>query len=496
MYKLAYLSASNSFYQDKRNMQSLVEAASKHNKMNHLTSSLVYSEGHFFHVIEGEESAVTETFLKIRNNNNHKILQLITTQEQNEDRLFPDSPVAFSSLSRVVKTTKPENHFLNFAQVYKNNSLISYNQVHEAFFTPLRNGAESFYQDKIVIISDSHVKVATFMNWIADTVKSKINRVEFEDHHSSHHLIDYLDFKNAGRHLRITGFEIGALTNPATIPQLMNADHILLFVSGNSALLTDMLRQLSNRHLQAIKQSPDMECFFSKQAQNQIDLLKHALSDLGIKVKCSDLQPNNFAEIWKGMCESLQKNTSVNTLKADEPKAELSAAPTAEKQTLTAVKAATEVNLVSEVKVKSKKDVNNTHLNKSTIEVKNNTGEISMANIKDSLAELMKIDGAMGCFIADYNSGMLLAKDGGGIDLDLAAAGNTEVIRAKMKVMSMLGIKDTIEDILITLGTQYHIIRPSASRAGLFLYIVLDKAKSNLALARFKLADVEKSLTM
>ena len=119
-----------------------------------------------------------------------------------------------------------------------------------------------------------------------------------------------------------------------------------------------------------------------------------------------------------------------------------------------------------------------------------------MANIKDSLAELMKIDGAMGCFIADYNSGMLLAKDGGGIDLDLAAAGNTEVIRAKMKVMSMLGIKDTIEDILITLGTQYHIIRPSASRTGLFLYIVLDKAKSNLALARFKLADVEKSLTM
>lgn len=491
MYKLAYISVANSTYQDKRNIQSLVEVAGKNNQLNQLTSILVYSESHFFHILEGEESAVTETFLRIRNNQSHRILQLITTQERDEDRLFPDWPIAFSTLSRVAKFSNPENHFLNFSQVIKNNKLTTFNQIHEAFFTPLKNGVDSFYQDKLVIISDSHVKVATFMNWIADTVKSKINRVEFDDLNSSHNLIDYLDFKHNGTPLRILGFEVGALANPATIPQLMNANNILLFVSGNAAPLADIMHQLPNRHLQVIKQSPSIECFFSKPVQKQMDHLKSALSALDISVKCSDLTPNNFSEIWESMCKSLQKNSVTAESRAIELKDDVLAVEVASE-----IEALTEVKNVSEVEVNVTKNVANPDSTISTIEVEDHIGATTMVNIKDSLAELMKIDGAIGCFIADYNSGMLLAKDGGGIDLDLAAAGNTEVIRAKMKVMSMLGIKDTIEDILITLGAQFHIIRPSAVKPGLFLYIVLDKGKSNLALARFKLADVEKSLVL
>ena len=80
--------------------------------------------------------------------------------------------------------------------------------------------------------------------------------------------------------------------------------------------------------------------------------------------------------------------------------------------------------------------------------------------------------------------------------MEVAAAGNTEVVRAKMKTMRGLGLNDVIEDILITLGKQYHIIRPMARKEGLFLYIVLDKQKSNLALARRKVADIERELTV
>ena len=117
-----------------------------------------------------------------------------------------------------------------------------------------------------------------------------------------------------------------------------------------------------------------------------------------------------------------------------------------------------------------------------------------MANIQDSLADVMTVDGAMCSALVDANSGMMLGSVGSGVDLDVAAAGNTEVVRAKMKTMSLLKLSDSIEDILITLGKQYHIIRPLAKKQGLFLYVVLDKNKSNLALARRKVLDIETAM--
>ena len=119
-----------------------------------------------------------------------------------------------------------------------------------------------------------------------------------------------------------------------------------------------------------------------------------------------------------------------------------------------------------------------------------------MANIKQTLDELMTLDGAMCAAVVDSASGMMLGSAGSGVDLEVAAAGNTEVIRSKMKTMRSLGLNDVIEDILITLGKQYHIIRPMTERAGVFIYLVLDKAKASLALARIKTAEVESGLTL
>lgn len=120
-----------------------------------------------------------------------------------------------------------------------------------------------------------------------------------------------------------------------------------------------------------------------------------------------------------------------------------------------------------------------------------------MASIKESLQALSELDGFIGACLVDSNSGMMMGSEGGGsMNLEAAAAGNTEVVRAKRKTISTLGLKDTIEDILITLGKQYHLIRPLANRDGLFVYVVLDKGRSNLALARLRLADAERDLVV
>jgi hypothetical protein len=117
-------------------------------------------------------------------------------------------------------------------------------------------------------------------------------------------------------------------------------------------------------------------------------------------------------------------------------------------------------------------------------------------NIEAALKEAMNIDGALGASLVDWESGMSLGAVGGGkyLDLDVAAAGNTEVIRAKMRTMEALRLDDHIEDILITLSKQYHLIRllkSARSDQGLFLYLVLDRSKANLALARHQLKRLE-----
>ncbi|WP_028646716.1 hypothetical protein [Nocardiopsis sp. CNT312] len=121
-----------------------------------------------------------------------------------------------------------------------------------------------------------------------------------------------------------------------------------------------------------------------------------------------------------------------------------------------------------------------------------------MPNIETGLKDMMSIEGALGAAVVDYGSGMALGtlSATSSLDLNVAAAGNTEVVRAKMRTMDQLGINETLEDILITLSNQYHVIRPLTDRKGqgLFLYLALDRSRSNLALARHRLKGIEEAL--
>ncbi|WP_214406491.1 hypothetical protein [Pseudonocardia lacus] len=121
-------------------------------------------------------------------------------------------------------------------------------------------------------------------------------------------------------------------------------------------------------------------------------------------------------------------------------------------------------------------------------------------DIETALKSTMEIDGAVGAAIVDAESGMMLGSMGGGrhLDLEVAAAGNTEVVRAKLRAMAMLDIQDDIEDVLITLGRQYHVIRLLDTKGAgtLFVYLALDRARANLAMARHQLRQIERVLSL
>lgn len=121
-----------------------------------------------------------------------------------------------------------------------------------------------------------------------------------------------------------------------------------------------------------------------------------------------------------------------------------------------------------------------------------------MASTDVALKEALQVEGAFAAAIVDHTSGMALGTAGGSKDFDLvvAAAANTEVLRAKLRTMEMLNLSERVEDILVTLGAQYHLIRPVTSRSGqgLFVYLALHRDRANLAMARHRLRVIEQAL--
>lgn len=113
-----------------------------------------------------------------------------------------------------------------------------------------------------------------------------------------------------------------------------------------------------------------------------------------------------------------------------------------------------------------------------------------------NISELNEIDGFIGGCLVDSDSGMMLAAENGTGQLDLEAAGaaNREVVQAKNAAMKALGLADHIEDILISLGTQYHLIRPLASNPVIFMYVALDRKRANLAMSRLAVKKIESTL--
>jgi len=121
------------------------------------------------------------------------------------------------------------------------------------------------------------------------------------------------------------------------------------------------------------------------------------------------------------------------------------------------------------------------------------TKENDMSNV--DLSKLSEIDGFEGASLVDSTSGMTLGMLGGGsVDLEVAAAGNTQVVRAKLETIEQLNLGDEIEDMLISLERAYHIIRPLAANKEWFLYLVLDRKKANLGMARHLLKTFDSNL--
>ncbi|MDO5098978.1 MAG: hypothetical protein Q4D85_09470 [Corynebacterium sp.] len=103
-------------------------------------------------------------------------------------------------------------------------------------------------------------------------------------------------------------------------------------------------------------------------------------------------------------------------------------------------------------------------------------------NFLNNLAE--DIDGFIGASVVDLATGMSLASTSrlANFDLDVAAAYNSEMVKAKNKTIQALGIQSSLQDMLLTLTDQLHLIR--LINDDLFVYVAVQAGQTNLALLR------------
>ena len=116
--------------------------------------------------------------------------------------------------------------------------------------------------------------------------------------------------------------------------------------------------------------------------------------------------------------------------------------------------------------------------------------------LEEVLEKLLSFDGAMCVAVVDSDSGMILGKAGSGVEMDLAAANASVILRARLASTKALGAKEAIDDMLISLTTQVQIIHPLPSNPTIFTYLIGDKSKSSLAMARFKATEADQLIRL
>jgi predicted regulator of Ras-like GTPase activity (Roadblock/LC7/MglB family) len=134
---------------------------------------------------------------------------------------------------------------------------------------------------------------------------------------------------------------------------------------------------------------------------------------------------------------------------------------------------------------------------KEKLDVRSKTSRPHTTNegTRMNISEVNELQGFIGACLVDSDTGLMLASEGGGkLDLEAASALNTQVVKAKLAAIEALKLDDQIEDILISLGKQYHLIRPLAKNPTMFLYTALDRKTANLGMARIKVKAIESNL--
>ena len=119
------------------------------------------------------------------------------------------------------------------------------------------------------------------------------------------------------------------------------------------------------------------------------------------------------------------------------------------------------------------------------------------ARARQALSDMLPLEGLLGCAAVDATTGLVLARElreDQPVDMDVVGAACAQVLRDHRQSSQGMGLGGPVEEIMTSTGTRQQVLRVISRYPEVFVVALLDRQRTNLPLARYKLMELDKAL--
>jgi len=124
-------------------------------------------------------------------------------------------------------------------------------------------------------------------------------------------------------------------------------------------------------------------------------------------------------------------------------------------------------------------------------------GVLDPARVRQALLDMLPIEGLLACAAVDANTGLVLARElreDQPVDMDVVAAACAQTLREHRQAAGAMGLGGPVEELTTSTAARQQVLRVISRHPGMFVVALLDRQRTNLPLARYKLMELDKAL--
>ncbi len=119
------------------------------------------------------------------------------------------------------------------------------------------------------------------------------------------------------------------------------------------------------------------------------------------------------------------------------------------------------------------------------------------ARARQALADMLPLEGMLGCAAVDATTGLVLARElreDQPVDMDVIGAACSQILREHRQSSNAMGLGGPVEEIMTSTSARQMVLRVISRYPDVFVVCLLDRQRTNLPLARYKLMELDKAL--